>query len=377
MRVCHLVPSLEERHGGPSKSVRALGDAQAGSGESVELLSTFEPGRPVPVFDDGDKPAACVRMFPRETPLWLCRSTGLRDHLASARYDCVHHHALWLLTLRYAHEAARRADIPLIVSPRGMLSGWALAHRRWRKRLAEILVHPGAFAHAAGWHATSPEEAGDIRQLGFKQPVCIAPNGVAVPSPEELAAARVCWHAVCPATRTRPVALFYSRFHQKKRLRELLDLWLASPRGDWLLLIAGLPEGYSVAEIDGWIAAAGARERAAVFDGTDRPPPYAVASLFLLPSHSENFGLVIAEALAAGVPALVTDTTPWRGLAAHEAGWCVPWTDYAATLDATLLRPAGDLSTMGARGRAWMAREFSWERAGRLLLEFYTHLRRG
>ncbi len=374
LSICHLVPSLEDRHGGPSKSVRALANAQAQLGSPVDLLATLEPGQPAPASGDD---VARVRFFARESPRWLCRSSGLRQHLDGANYDCVHHHSLWLLTLRYAHEAARRRNVPLVISPRGMFSGWAFAHRRWRKRLAELLVHPGAFAHAAGWHATSPEEADDIRRLGYQQPVCVAPNGVVLPSPDELAAARTRWHELCPATRSRPVALFYSRFHRKKRLRELLDLWLSAPRGDWLLLLVGVPEEYSVAEINGWIRSAGAQDRVAVFDGTNQPPPYGAASLFLLPSHSENFGLVIAEALAAGVPALVTDTTPWRGLAAHEAGGCVPWTNYADTLGAVLARPSAELAAMGARGRAWMAQEFSWERAARLLLEFYARLAHG
>ena len=68
--------------------------------------------------------------------------------------------------------------------------------------------------------------------------------------------AGVAWRAHCPATINRPVALFYSRFHRKKRLRELFNLWVAAPRGDWLLLIAGVPEEYSVAEVQGWIKAA-------------------------------------------------------------------------------------------------------------------------
>jgi glycosyltransferase involved in cell wall biosynthesis len=171
------------------------------------------------------------------------------------------------------------------------------------------------------------------------------------------------------------VALFYSPFHRKKRLRELIDLWLSVPRGDWLLLIAGTAEDYTAGELTAAVAAAGGAERIAVFDGTGRPHPYAVASLFLLPSHSENFGLVIAEALAAGVPALVTDTTPWSGLFLNECGWCVPWSEYGAALGAALAtRPAG-LEAMGRCGRTWAARDFSWERAARLLGEFYHHLR--
>ena len=372
MQLCHIVPSLEERHGGPSKSVRALANAQASLGESVELLATLEPGQP-PLAAAGD--AARIEVFPREAPQWLCRSTGLSAHLRASSCEVVHNHALWLLPLHYAHETAHRRQVPLVISPRGMLSGWAYEHRRWRKVISELLVHPGAFAHAAGWHATSPEERDDIRALGFKQPVCVSPNGVPLPVDADLAAARAAWHELCPATQTRPVALFYSRFHRKKRLRELIDLWLSAPRGDWLLLIVGVAEDYTAAELTASISAAGETDRVAVCDGAGRPPPYAVASLFVLPSHSENFGLVIAEALAAGVPALVTDTTPWSGLAAKGCGWCVPWAGYGAALDTALVTPPAELAAMGRRGRAWAAHEFSWARAAGLLLEFYRHLR--
>jgi len=372
MRVCHIVPSLEDRHGGPSRSVRALANHLAKLGESVELLATVEAGAPV-TLDGGN--AATIRLFPRVAPRWLSRSPGLRTHLRRAEFDCVHHHSLWLLTLRYAHEAAQRRHVPLVISPRGMMSGWAYAHRRWRKALAEYFVHPGAFAGAAGWHATSPEEADDIRALGFTQPVCVSPNGVPLPADMDLATARTAWLDLCPAARARPVALFYSRFHRKKRVRELIDLWLSAPRGDWLLLIAGVAEDYTAAELTAVVAAAGGAERIAVFDGAGLPPPYALASLFVLPSHSENFGLVIAEALAAGVPAAVTDTTPWTGMAAQQCGWCVPWAQYGATLATALATRPAELEAMGRRGREWAARDFSWERAARLLGEFYHHLR--
>ncbi|MDP2136899.1 MAG: glycosyltransferase, partial [Candidatus Didemnitutus sp.] len=181
----------------------------------------------------------------------------------------------------------------------------------------------------------------------------------------------------CPALGQRPVALFFSRLHRKKRLRELIDLWIAEPRGNWMLLIVGLPEDYTVAEINHWIGAAGAESSIAVFDGTGRPSPFAAASLFLLPSHSENFGLVIAEALAAGVPALVTDSTPWQGLPAHDAGWCVSWKEYPATLRAALATEATMLRQMGAKGRAWMASDFTWEKSARILTEFYRELQHG
>lgn len=373
MRIVHIVPSLEERHGGPSKSVRALANAQAKRGEAIELLATVEPGQPRP---DRQSDTAQLTIFPRQAPLRLCRSTGLRRHLLiQPAADCVHHHAVWLLTLHYAHEAARRRAIPLIISPRGMFSGWAMHHHRWRKKFAEIFVHPGAFANAAGWHATSAEEAADIRSLGFKQPVCVSPNGVELPSAEALTAARNSWLAAYPGLAGRRVALFYSRFHRKKRVRELIELWNSVPRGDWVLLVAGLPEEYSANELQQAAAVHGQPGRVIVADATGMPAPYALAELFLLPSHSENFGLVIAEALAAGVPALVTETTPWKGLSTHEAGRCVPWTDYARALNEALAQSADNLAGRGKNARSWIARDFTWEHAAGLLCDFYRQLR--
>ncbi len=372
MRICQIVPSLELRHGGPSRSVRGLARAMAGSGERVDLLTTLEPGQAMDREPAGEAP---VLVFPRVTPRWLCRSPGLADHLARESYDCYHAHSLWLLPLDYARRAAARADAPLVISPRGMMSGWAWTHRRLRKWLAGHLVHPGAFASAAGWHATSPEEAEDIRRLGFRQPVCIAPNGVEVPDDGALAAARAHWLDARPELRGRRVALFYSRFHRKKRVLELLDLWRSLPSDDWFLLLAGLAEEHTADELNARIAAAGMTGRAAAVDGEGRPPPYAVAELMLLPSHSENFGLVVAEALAAGIPALVTDQTPWRELGARTAGWCEPWPAWTQVLPRALGESADSLRARGLAGRRWVAADFTWRRAAERLVEFYAHLR--
>lgn len=352
--------------------MRSLANALARSNDSVDLLTTSEAGHAVA---PGNGDAARISSFPRVAPLRLCRSPELRRHLRSESYDCIHHHALWLLTLRYAHEAAQKSRVPLVISPRGMMSGWAYDHHRWRKVIASLLVHPGAFNTAAGWHATSPDEADDIRKLGFTQPICVAPNGVVLPTEPEFLPAREIWQSLCPISRMRPIALFYSRFHRKKRLLELIDLWLTASRGDWHLLIVGVAEEHTTAELTARVSALGASEKITVLDGAGRPPPYAIASLFVLPSHSENFGLVIAEALAAGVPALVTDTTPWQGLNKEDCGWCVPWTNFAPALSDALATPVDELSAKGQRGRAWVGREYSWEKAAHLLRQFYDTLR--
>ena len=372
MKSCHIVPSLEARHGGPSKSVLGLAAALARGGDDVELLCT-DPGAGWRRTDGSLE----IRAFHRDWPASVCSSAGLRSYLRTASAQIVHHHSIWLRTLHYAHRAARRLGAALVVSPRGMMSPWAWRHHAGKKAFARALIHPGAFEAADGWHATSADEANSLRALGFRQPVCVAPNGVTAPSLAEAAAATAHWRGLVPASAQRPVALFYSRFHRKKRLLELIDLWLESGPRDWLLLMVGIPEDYTPRLIEDYVLRSGQPVRVRAFDGAGHPPPYGIASLFLLPSHSENFGLSIAEALAHGVAPLVTDTTPWSGLNETGAGWCVPWPQFGDALRAATAEGLEALRRRGAIGREWVLREFSWEKSARMLSEFYAALRSG
>jgi glycosyltransferase involved in cell wall biosynthesis len=370
MDLVQIVPSLEPRHGGPSVSVPALSSALGALGHRVTLLATGPEAA-----SDTRAHGLEVRISRRGWPEGICPSAGLRHELARLQPHAVHAHGLWLRPLHHAYHRTRELGVPLVISPRGMMSPWAWKHRRWRKALAARLVHPGALAGATGWHATSADEAQDIAALGFRQPVCVAPNGVRAPAPEELAAAEAHWRAACPAAFQRPTAVFYSRLHVKKRVLELIDLWLEQAPKDWLLLVVGIPEGYTVRELSEYVDREEGFGQVEIHDGTDVPPPYVAASVFLLPSHSENFGLVIAEALAHGLPAVVTDTTPWQGMARAGHGWCVPWEEYPGALSAALAEGPERLRTRGARAREWVLQECSWEKAALALERFYAQLR--
>ena len=108
------------------------------------------------------------------------------------------------------------------------------------------------------------------------------------------------------------------------------------------------------------------------------PPPMRSPRSFLLPSHGENFGpLRLAEALANGVPALVTDSTPWSGLNKTGSGWCVPWAEFGPAIRSATSEDLGSLQRRGLAGREWVLREFSWGRSARILSDFYSSLRAG
>ena len=369
MRLCEIVPSLEEQHGGPSKSVYALSRALAHLGHDVSLLATHSESRSSQQEGQLD-----VEIFPRGRPRPFCPSSELQSHLRTLACDVVHHHSIWLRTLHYARQHSARTQRPLVISPRGMMSRWAWSHHAGRKQFARHIIHPGALEAAAGWHATSDEEAAEIRDLGFNQPICVAPNGVSAPSKDERTAALEYWQAVCPAVTRQRTALFYARFHRKKRVLELIDLWLRHAPADWVLLMVGLPDDYTAAQLEGYVLRASGTGRVYVFDGKGRPPPYAAAALFLLPSHSENFGLVIAEAMANRLPVVVTDTTPWRSAASKGVGWCVPWAQYAEALRAATEESDVQLAFRGQEARAYALADFSWENAAAKLQAFYQQL---
>lgn len=371
MKIAQIVPSLESRHGGPSRSVLGLASGLARTGRAVELLSTAPDGNGTAQTEG----ALVTRIFPREWPQAVCPSAPLRQHLLAGDYGTIHHHGLWLRTLHYAHKTAARKNVPLVISPRGMMSPWAWNHRRSKKALAERIIHPGAFSAAAGWHVTSEAELQDIRRLGFNQPVCVAPNGVTAPDSAQEAEAAAHWREAHPILTRHRVALFYSRFHAKKRVLELIDLWLSAPRGDWILFLVGIPEAYTVAQLEAYVIRQGGTGKVVVEDGTDAPLPYAASSLFLLPSHSENFGLVVAEALARGLPVIATDSTPWQRLESVGAGRCVSWQDYPAALQSLLSESPESLAERGCRGVDWTLEEFSWIKTARLLEAFYGELR--
>lgn len=369
MRITQVVPSLEPQYGGPSRSVYALSAALARAGHDTALFATH-PTAPESRTVSGLQ----LEIFRRDRPARLTPSADLKAALQKRPAEIIHHHALWLRTLHYAHRTACSRDAKLVISPRGMMSRWAMRHHSWQKRFARRFVHPGAFEAADGWHATSQAEADEIRALGFNQPICVAPNGVDEPTSADIAAATAYWRTVCPAVALRPVALFYSRFHQKKRVIELIDLWLEHAPRDWLLLLVGIPETYTPAMLETYVMRQSGAGRVQAFSGTDCPVPYPIASLFLLPSHNENFGLVVAEAMAHGVPAVVTDTTPWHALNTDARGWCVPWDDYAAALKSATAATPPALRARGLRARDWVLSEFAWDKSARDLATFYGQL---
>jgi glycosyltransferase involved in cell wall biosynthesis len=293
---------------------------------------------------------------------------------ASPAADVIHNHGLWLMPNVRAAEAAARGPTPLVISPRGMLAPVALAISRLKKRAFWTLLQRPGVRRAAAIHATSEQEYVDIRGFGLTNPVAIIPNGIDVPA---LTAQST---AALPAER---VVLSLGRIHPKKGLPRLLHSWskVEACNSGWWLKIVGSPEAGHDDELRALAMALGLT-RVSVegpIYGDARTTIYRDADLFVLPTLNENFGLTVAEALAAGTPVISTKGAPWSGLEREGCGW---WIDHGiepltAALARAMALPREVLKAMGNKGREWMMRDFSWDRVANDMLGVYLWLARG
>ena len=318
----------------------------------------------------------------------------------------VHIHALWTPFVHRVAAWALARGIPIVASPHGMLAPWALQNNAWKKRLAFALYQRKDLARASLIHATSSTEVEDIRRLGFAQPIVVAPLGAYLPPerPNKLPASS--------ATETARIVLFLSRIHRVKGLPILLEAWarlkaelpcLAHPtsgRG-WRIVIAGPDEnghrqellangrslGLNVVE-SSWTQACSTGINAdVVFTGPvfaeAKAALFAQADIFALPSYSENFGVVIAEALACGVPVITTTTTPWQELEdvgrensiaeERRAGWWIAPSVDALTraLREAVLLSDDDRRALGSNGRRLVERRYSWQSVAQTMSRAY------
>jgi glycosyltransferase involved in cell wall biosynthesis len=389
LRVVQVVTNVGVESSGPSYTVPSLARALARAGHAVELFSVA--GGEAPAFAD-----VTSRTFPRASLLrsaW--RSPALRRALASAALtaDVLHSHGLWLLPNLYPGWVRRPVSTPLVVSPRGTLSGWALEHARWKKKIAWAVAQGRVVAAADCLHATAEEEYRDLRRLGLKRPVCVIPNGVDVPpeglelvtDPDAAGLARPLARRPAPSGLPGPprVLLYIGRLHVKKGVDRLLRAWtaLAPERPDWCLHIVGPDDGGHAAQLRA--LAAELRSPRVSFSGAIEGAPkqalYRRAALHVLPSHSENFGMTVAESLACGTPVITTQGTPWSGLVRESCGW---WIELGVeplveALSVATALDEHELAARGARGRAWMLRDFSWDSVAEQMAAVYRWLRLG
>lgn len=378
MKILHTITSLDAKAGGPSRSVPGLClglldrhvDALLCAGATADKVEVSDRLEPYIRLCDGD-------IFKQ----------AVDKVIGNFSPDIIHSHAIWSVKSHQVSSLARINKISLVIAPRGMLEPWALNTKKWKKKFALLLYQRKDLLSAAALHATAESEALQFRKLGFKQPIIISPNGVSFPD-------------FMPGSNIREdgkkVLLFVSRIHPKKGLVELVDAWgklkqnseIADVLRNWHIEFAGPDyEGY-LNVVKDRIKKYGFQKDFSylgVLDDKSKWKAYRRANLFVLPTYSENFGIVVAEALAAGVPVITTKGTPWAELqgspkslriekksslithhssfaASGRAGW---WIDIGVDPLVQVLQEALSLSDedrqlMGKNGRKLVETKYSW-----------------
>lgn len=361
--------------------------AIARRGHEVEILTTDRDAE----TDEGlvagmvrEEAGVTLRIFAQGQPRAFATSWPLARALdaAVARADVVHLHSLFLFHVWATARACRRHAKPYLLRPHGTLDPFIRARRPLEKRLLGLLFQDRVIREAAALHWTAAEEATLAAPATFGVRGVVVPNGLDLAEYATLPAAGR-FRARVPSIGGRRIVLFLSRLNFKKGLDLLVPAFarVAKGRDDLHLVIAGPDDGME-APARGWASAHGVAGQVSFVGhlaGVEKLAAFRDAECFALPSYSENFGIAVVEAMACGLPVLVSDKVNiWREIAAAGAGLVATTTvdDVAAKLGALLDDPA-KAKAMGAAGRGLATERYDWSKIAERLEAVYRALADG
>jgi glycosyltransferase involved in cell wall biosynthesis len=372
MRVLHVIPAVAPRYGGPSAAMIGYGRALQAQGVDVLVATTNADGvgsLEPPLGEIVDFHGVPAIFFARrgERFKWSGALAGwLGQHVR--QWDLVHVHGVFSHSSVAAGRACRRARVPYIVRPLGSLNPWALGHKALQKRVLFWTSVRAMLTGAAALHYTTDDEQRRAEEAIGPLPGFVVPLGI----DEAVAAAEI----VPPARRDRYV-LALTRLHPVKNLEALIDAFAILPaaRG-WRLIVAGAGDpGYLAALVERARPIGDRVQFAGWMEGEAKANLIARAAIFALPSHTENFGAGLLEALARGVPAIVSRSINLANEVERAgAGWVVA--NDAASLTDALRRAIDDDAERAARAVAarTFATRFLWPTVGASLLAEYRRL---
>lgn len=380
MRVLHVIGALAPRYGGPSKACPEMAQAVARLGHDVAIYTTNLDGPGVldlPVGRPLRQGSLSITYFPIQRPRFWDTSwpmgTALRRHVRD--FDIVHIHSLYMFHDWIAPMLCRRFGVPYLICPHGSLDPYIYQRHRWRKSLIELAFQKRALRRCSAVHCMSEEEVRLAKPHVAGAPCVVVPLGL---SPEEYASLpRGRLRARHPEVADRKIILFLGRLNFKKGLDLLSKAFgqIRRRRDDVQLVIVG-PDDDMRRRVEQWLAEERALDRVTftgLLLGEDKLGALADADLFVLPSYSENFGIAVIEAMACGVPVVISDKVNiWREVEAGGGGRVVA-TDVQALAEALhdLLADQSTARRMGGRARRQVEEKFNWHSIGPRLEAVY------
>lgn len=355
MKVIHYIASIDKNGGGTTEYMRLL-SKELKNETTLGIVTGLSDN---PICIDG----VPVKFFDNRLTRWFSLMSEFRTFLKSENPDIVHINGIWTPQNWGFQKVAQELNIKVVLSPHGMLESWILQRNPLKKKIALFLFQNNAIRKADHLLATAQMEKESIRKLNFKNAISIIPNGIDL---SELSDKQKKYG-------TKKM-VFMSRIHPKKGIELLLEAWRNLDTSGWVLEIAG--EGapdytsslrQSATDLQN-VAFVGALYEDSKWDFLRS------ADVMVLPTYSENFGIVVAEALAVGVPVITTKGTPWQDLEVCNCGW---WIDLSvsnlqSTLQKVFQTPSSELELMGKKGKKLVEEKYDIKAVGKNMVKLYN-----
>ena len=385
LKILHIIANLAPRYGGPAKACFEMARAVASLGHKVSIYTTNQDGpaeldMPLdkPVFRDGVE----IRYFPVQHPRFWGFSLPMALALRRAiqKVDIVHIHSLYLFHDLVAGHYCRRYNVPYLICPHGSLDPFIYKRHRLRKTFMELLFERKNIKDAAAIHFIAEEE----KKLA--SPYICQTRGIVVPlgldlSEYEILPERGTFRSRYPETDGKKIVLFFGRLNFKKGLDILVRAFarVVRVRDDVHLVLAGPDnEGYG-SKVQTWLKEQGVLDRATftgMLLGKDKLAVLRDADMFVLPSYSENFGISVVEAMACGVPVVISDKVNiWREVAESGAGKVAPCdADRFADIMLELLDNPEAARQMSEKGKALVKEQYQWSSVATAMVDVYRSI---
>ena len=363
MKILSFVSSLDLSSGGPSRSVPMLVKGLAELGVDITLMTIRSENMNIHALEGTTaKLKVLSPSFSRKE---------IAKYLAEERFELIQIQSVWEMPYHKVILEARKQNIPYIVTPRGMLEPWSLSQKKWKKKLAWWLYQRNDVQKSACVFTTAKMEAEHVSNLGITTCKAVIPNGIETDA----------YPCKTSVEGVKKQVLFLSRVHVKKGIELLFEAWkrLHSDYVDWQLFVIGNGEAEYIHSLENRVESLGLKDCIKILSpvfGEAKIKVYQESALFCLPSFSENFGMVIAEAMSCGTPVITTTNCPWEILNETDTGWCVDLSvdNLERALREAMGMDANALYDMGQRASKFIFDNFDYRSVTRKTLRLYEWL---
>ena len=363
MKIIHYIPSIDRIAGGTSTYMQVLGK-ELGKLAEVHII-THASENPLPI---SNCEIHYVSVYNPINGRFKNEVSKLFDVI---KPDLVHVNCCWMPACAFVQQMAQKRNIKVVLTPHGMLEPWIIKRHYWTRKLPALLLYQkAAIQNADCIQSTAESERDNLMKLGYNTNIKIVRLGIDADGIE----LKKSWK------KTRQI-LFLSRVHVKKGINFLIEAAsvLREELKGYKILVAGEGDADYVAAMKQMIGERGLQDIIQLIGGVygdEKWRLFQSSDFFVLPTHSENFGLAIAESLASGTPVITTVGTPWNDLNETKSG---AWIEIGTqplidTFRKFLALSDEELERMGRNGRKLIEEKYSSRVMAKEMMEVYSSL---